>query len=132
MPVTITPNTLITPQLLSPVRNVKHQNRKQTTRSEILTSSPYKRRSSSSQLGAKKTKKTSTPRVIRQSKTAALKVTKTVPKKTGQSWFCILCGEDRVEDMVRCINCLTWIHATCAGHKEGSTVRAFVKLQPID
>ena len=30
-------NTLITPQILSPVSNFKHQNRRQTTRSEILT-----------------------------------------------------------------------------------------------
>ena len=102
-------NTLITPQILSPVSNFKHQNRRQKTRSEILTASPYKRRLSCSQLGAKKTRQTSAPRVARQSKT------KTAPTKTGQSWFCILCGEDRVEDMVRCVNCYTWIHATCAG-----------------
>ena len=108
-------NTLITPQLLTLVRNFKHQNRRQTTRSKILTSSPYKRRLSYSQLGAKKTKKTSTPREAWQSKTSAIKVTKTAPTKIGQSWFCILCGDDRVEDMVRCVSCQTWIHATCAG-----------------
>ena len=34
-------NTFITPQILSPVRNFNHQQRGLTTRSEILTSSPY-------------------------------------------------------------------------------------------
>ena len=51
--------------------------------------------------GSKEDKKDQHPRVARQTKT------KTAPTKTGQSWFCILCGEDRVEDMVRCVNCYT-------------------------
>ena len=111
-------NTFITPQILSPVRNFNHQQRGLTTRSEILTSSPYKRRLSwtkSLQPRAKKTKLSNKPRVTRQSKVAVLTGPKISAKKAGNSWFCILCEEDRVEDMVRCVNSGTWIHATCAG-----------------
>lgn len=32
-----------------------------------------------------------------------------------QEWFCFICEECRIEDMVQCTSCLTWVHESCAG-----------------
>ena len=92
----------ITPQVLSPARSFNHKTRGRTTRSEVLTSSPYKRKLSQAK-----------PRSSKR-KTKAAVVVRDTPS-TQKSWFCVLCEEDRVEDMIRCMKCGTWIHATCAG-----------------
>jgi ribosomal protein L37AE/L43A len=35
------------------------------------------------------------------------------------SWFCDMCQQEFVEDMVRCMTCNKWFHETCAGVKKG-------------
>lgn len=35
--------------------------------------------------------------------------------KVKESWLCLLCQEDRKENMIQCIKCKGWVHDLCAG-----------------
>jgi hypothetical protein len=35
------------------------------------------------------------------------------------SWFCDMCRQESVEDMIRCMACNKGVHETCAGVKKG-------------
>lgn len=39
-------------------------------------------------------------------------------------WFCSVCEEIAIEDMVQCLLCAKWVHETCAGSK--AKIRKFV------
>ncbi|KAG8304129.1 hypothetical protein J6590_101793, partial [Homalodisca vitripennis] len=32
-------------------------------------------------------------------------------------WFCSVCEENAIEDMVQCLLCGKWVHESCAGSK---------------
>ena len=32
-----------------------------------------------------------------------------------EEWFCFLCNESHVENMIQCIKCTLWVHDSCAG-----------------
>lgn len=37
----------------------------------------------------------------------------------GDDWYCYICEEKFVEDMVQCLVCASWVHESCAGVKSG-------------
>jgi hypothetical protein len=39
--------------------------------------------------------------------------------KDDSSWFCDMCFEESVEDMIQCLSCHRWVHENCAGVKKG-------------
>ena len=98
----------------------KKKNR--TQQSEILTSSPYKKRLVES--NSSKSKKENTKKKARnvfdnsapskKAKKNTIKISKKTKEK-GESWYCFICDENLQEDMVQCSVCDTWVHAACAG-----------------
>ncbi|XP_045462177.1 uncharacterized protein LOC123672207 [Harmonia axyridis] len=34
-----------------------------------------------------------------------------------EEWFCLVCEENSIEDMVQCLHCSKWAHESCAGSK---------------
>jgi hypothetical protein len=92
---------VVTPQMLSPVPTVHTAPKCQ--RSSVLTRSPYM-----STLKSKITKPKTKPRARKR-----LKLTQAAVQ--NESWYCKICGEDRQEDMVRCVKCTDYIHEACAG-----------------
>lgn len=35
-------------------------------------------------------------------------------------WFCSICEEKRIEDMIQCTKCRSWCHELCAGVQPGT------------
>lgn len=101
--------------------------KRRTEQSEILTSSPYKKKLA--EANNSKTKKkieihtvsdTSQAKIIGGKKPRS-KPIKSAMSKTGmnmhkgQSWYCFICDENLQEDMIKCSVCHSWVHAACAG-----------------
>lgn len=45
-----------------------------------------------------------------------------------EDWYCKICEERSVEDMIQCLRCKQWVHETCAGVKPGKTIFSFRML----
>ena len=110
--------TFVTPEMIS------QGSRKFTTkvsgrarhkeRSELLTSSPY--RDNLKQMVLKKTKRG------KSSKNVSKPVRKIKTGKKRQhnrtdlgNWYCPICDDETMEDMIRCTACSVWVHTACAG-----------------
>lgn len=101
---------LIDQVLKSPI--VDHKKMKPTgiiQKAQIITSTPYK-----DDLEAKQT-----PSDISKKKTVKRKVKfdfGTSKKKSinDKEWYCKLCCESIVEDMIQCLKCRDWVHESCA------------------
>lgn len=94
--------------LRSPV--VDHKKMKPTgniQKAEIITSTPYKDdlevKQTSSNISKKKTVK------------RKVKFDSGISKKTNiKEWYCKLCCESIIEDMIQCLKCRDWVHESCA------------------
>ena len=110
-----------------PIRQTEGKKRKYTkSESEILTSSPYKKR-----LVERLEKKTKTKRGLAKSKTVTVKgkqgskqskdkhahrqKSKLKSCVESDSWYCFMCGECTEESMIKCTKCMRWVHEECAG-----------------
>lgn len=92
--------------------------------SEVLTSTPYKTAleekaasRAKRQKGEQSVKKNSVNKRKKKQKTANAR-----PKNVTQAqdsdvsdWYCFMCNECRLEDMVQCSQCKSWAHEDCAG-----------------
>lgn len=125
-------NLRVTIPDLSPVPSVgntfKSKGRRRTgaTKAVVLTSSPYK-----NELIAAKEKKTlkETKATISKAKKALKlqkedepkkkKIKKTQSKDGDEDWYCMICEEKSIEDMIKCLRCKKWVHEICAGVKAG-------------
>jgi hypothetical protein len=101
----------ITPGMLSHIP--KLQPKKQTNRStkpEVLTSSPYVNRLKEKEKLKRK------PPAVRAMVKCRKRLCKTTKKAVVvEDWFCKVCTECRVEDMVTYTTCGVFIHEACAG-----------------
>ena len=83
-----------------------------------MTSSPHKE----ALIGLNARKKKATPEAVGVKRkcfgNTAKKSTKK-PRTVTEEWYCELCDEDKIEEMIRCMKCKTWIHAKCAGVGKG-------------
>lgn len=92
-----------------------------TTRTQVLTESPYKNELEQKLNEAKKksTAKNLTAKKTLKKKNIECKTNNEVNKKKKikktESWFCKLCSENREEGMIQCTQCDTWVHELCAG-----------------
>lgn len=139
-----------------PVGTQKHQKRKEkgAQKAQVLTLSPYKTeleiaKEKRTVTELKKNKKVIVKRkLLTEKKEKSVKKQKMVDKKgtsrnkgkmeePGPStsctislresdWFCFLCNETRIEDMVQCEKCMQWSHETCAGYSTTEGERRFV------
>lgn len=50
----------------------------------------------------------------KKEKSPLLEVTNAVIEAKADDWYCVLCQECLVEDMVKCTQCLNWVHESCA------------------
>ena len=94
---------------VSPIPTFQHSQSRRGKRkkSEVLTSSPYKKG-----LLDSASRKTATKQNRKQNQQKK----NTRKKNSAQSsWFCFMCSENVQEDMVRCMKCLRWVHEACAG-----------------
>lgn len=107
--------------------------RRGAQRAVVLTSSPYKR----DLIAAKdRRRKTTSPkstkgkgrsgctnkrlRTTPADNAPTTSHTSDVTIEVGQDdWFCSVCEESVIENMVQCLQCRTWVHETCAGVKSG-------------
>ena len=113
--------TFLPPLLVSP-QVKKRQMRK--TEAQVLTSSPYKRKLLASQeksTNKKKQTKLACPGLIKPRKKIAKKTAKKALATDINAWFCFLCGECSMENMIQCTRCLRWVHDQCAGTLEKQT-----------
>lgn len=102
--------------ILSPVPHFSQH--KGTVTSIELTSSPYK-----TVLGNENNKKQNTAK----RKLFTTKPKKQKIKKSKGDWFCHVCGEDREENMIQCLQCKTWVHDICVGvNKKRSNIFAMI------
>lgn len=110
-------------QDISPLPVKKHAKpiiaRKSRTQEAVeLTSSPYKNdlealRTKPSRSGLNNLKKVSSKSL----KTLTAEIGSSKTKKYGtesENWFCNICCENRVAEMIQCMSCKTWQHAKCA------------------
>ena len=90
----------VSAEMLSRIPNLKKRKVNScTTQSELLKSSPYLKRKEAD----------------KRQKDQKICQKRLMPEETGETWYCIICGEDRMEDMVKCSKCGTYIHESCAG-----------------
>lgn len=104
-----------------PSSNENQRLGKNAQKAEELTSTPYKDNlavnkekkrgkitdSNKDKNGKVQNKKSKTEKKV-------LKSQKKVISTSCESWYCVLCKEDKQEDMIQCMECRTWVHATCA------------------
>lgn len=106
---------------------------------ELLTSTPYKTvlediRNKKSLQAAKRTLKfkstdgpgTSAEGSRKKPKRASSRSSASIRENvaveiTADDWFCFICEESVVEDMVQCTLCRKWAHETCAGVQKQET-----------
>lgn len=130
----------VTIQELSPIPSSssscvrsKRKMSKGATKAVVLTSSPYKKEL----LAAKEKKKIKDEKSAYNKAKRALKLqneeTMSVdqpekkkkkimpirPKEAVGDWYCKICEEKSIEDMIRCLRCNQWVHEMCAGVKPG-------------
>jgi hypothetical protein len=110
----------IGPEVISPkpTHTPGQKKGRASTRSEVLTSSPYKRALSERKKQSKSQKK-KTPQKKKLSKSGHKTKQDKTKKSKKANWYCILCGENREEKMVRCTECKKWVHSAC-GCDDGS------------
>lgn len=82
-----------------------------------LTSSPYKEKLRLSKEGKARPAKLPVKRKCFGD--TAEKPTKKPRDGAVVEWYCELCEEDKMEEMIRCMKCKVWIHAKCAGVGKG-------------
>ncbi|KAG8223666.1 hypothetical protein J437_LFUL001773 [Ladona fulva] len=82
-----------------------------------LTSSPHKEKLRLAKEGKAKPAKLPVKRNCFGD--TALKPTKKSRDGAAVEWYCELCEEDKMEDMIRCMKCKIWIHAKCVGVGKG-------------
>ena len=100
---------LVTPALISPLpKMVRKAKTTRSATSEVITSSPYKRKLLMGRAKKVKTNAKVTPKASKRAKRAA--------QPTEASWYCFLCGEDREENMVGCCSCERRVHVECASN----------------
>ena len=98
---------LVTPAIITPLPTlVRKAKTTRSATSEIITSSPYKRKLLMGR--AKKGNAKANPKASKRTKKAA--------QPNEASWYCFLCGEDLQENMVRCCSCARWVHVACASN----------------
>lgn len=94
-------------------------------KAQELTCSPYKRlleekrnpEKRKKQTKSKKTGKSSCRNDCRATSELSLNIVENVDVETVvDDWFCFLCNESIVEDMVKCCSCGKWAHESCAGN----------------
>lgn len=119
-----------------PCPTVVGRNNRQPQKAELLTASPYKnkleaRRKEHSQKYAKNlflpgpstssnlpkvNKKTSRNKKTSKSNSSSqLHFSAAIVEINKDDWFCKLCQENLIEDMVQCSACKSWVHESCAG-----------------
>ena len=82
--------------------------RGRTQKAELITSSPYKRQLEQSRNQQKKVK-------LMNDDLGMVSQEEMVHLDEGDSsWFCILCGKEKEEDMIQCMDCRSWVHTRCA------------------
>lgn len=108
-----------------PTNSQTNQNRRNRAaqKSQVLgTSTPYKDELEDKNAADEKKKQQVKRRIDRED------VERSKPKKKvtrdqkakkmkndEQQWFCAICNECRVENMVMCLQCNQWVHDMCAG-----------------
>ncbi|KAK9700579.1 PHD-finger [Popillia japonica] len=121
----------ITIQQISPIPSNsncgKIKKAKGATKAILLTSSPYKEEL----LSAKERKRAQEERTAGNKAKRALKLLqketpenppakkKKLNKQATEDWYCHICEEKSVEDMIQCLNCKVWAHDKCAGVNSG-------------
>ncbi|GFR85475.1 ankyrin repeat and MYND domain-containing protein 1 [Elysia marginata] len=95
---------------------------RRTEQSEILTSSPNKKRLVEADTKKKKQivyySDASKNKTIGDKQTKPIKFArskKVTNTQKGQNWYCFICDENLQEDMIKCTACHSWVHAACAG-----------------
>ena len=115
--------TAISPIPVKQPKIMRRQSR--ATTAEILTSSPYKtalskakaRNARSGSQGKKrlpKPKPSSTKQAHSTTKQASSKHNQTGTKKGESDWYCFICTESVMDDMIQCQVCNAWVHSACA------------------
>ena len=109
-----------------PVKQPKIMRRlSRATTAEILTASPYKtalskakaRNARSGSQGKKrfpKPKPSSAKQTHSTTKQPSFKHKQTGTKKGESDWYCFICTESVMDDMIQCQVCNTWVHSACA------------------
>ena len=125
-----TDKEFVTPVMLSPVTTMAIYRaaisaRRRTSRSEVLTSSPYKDKLSVAQSKApappaagrnKRIRSGPARKKSKLNKSARHDALRTAHGNTDKDrWYCPICDEDQKDDMIKCIRCGKWIHSACAG-----------------
>lgn len=107
---------------ISPVRKIGRSKITTATSATVLTESPYK-----NELERKiEIQKKKLPKIKIEVKTEKPKIknkeniiiSSKKPKhneKETEAWLCLLCNEDRPENMIKCNECSKWVHELCAG-----------------
>ena len=117
--------TAISPIPVKQPKIMRRQSR--ATTAEILTSSPYKtalsiakaRNARSGSQGKKrlpkpKPKPSSAKQTHSTTKQARSKHNQTGTKKGESDWYCFICTESVMDDMIQCQVCNAWVHSACA------------------
>nr|CAI5850711.1 unnamed protein product [Callosobruchus analis] len=88
------------------VDQTKVKKTKGAQKAEVITSTPYK-----DELQGKQP-----PDNMRSVKRKVQFDSNTSNKKSinEKEWYCKLCNECSIEDMIQCLQCRTWVHEICA------------------
>ena len=109
------------------------------TTEEILKASPYKtvlskakaRNARSGSLGKKPFPKLSSAKQTRSTKKqASFKHKQTGTKKGESDWYCFICMESVMDDMIQCQVCNTWVHR--AAHSLLKRAQAVCYREEVD
>lgn len=113
---TNTEKSLIGPDVVSPIPKINSKpSKRKTMKSEVITSSPYKKNLLEKKPKAKCKKiEINNKRVGNKMENQNSQVDSD-DDSDKDTWYCPLCEEERREAMVRCILCCAWIHQSCAG-----------------
>ena len=103
--------------------------------SEVLTSTPYKR--ALEEKAASRAKRQKGEQSVKENSVNKGNRPTTKKQKTAQArpanvtqaqesdfsdWYCFMCNECRLEDMVQCSQCKSWVHEDCTGAVEAAFV----------
>ena len=103
-----------------PRKSTISNRRRRCQQSELITSSPYKKKLMESETIKKKGAPKRRPALgLQQNRNKTRpktqgKKTSTAKPAEEESWFCFICSEDLNEAMTRCISCSHWVHNKCA------------------
>ena len=103
---------------LSPIPKVTNRKRG-AQKATVLTTETYintlREKKKATLKGKSKVKKTKVEKKIIVNNASTSSSTDIVVKVNEDDWFCNLCATIRLENMIQCILCKTWVHEACAG-----------------